>query len=74
MAGARLILMRDADYHDDLLVHELCHIWQSQHEALRSWGSYFSYSYETNPYEVEARWAVQMTRPRPSLVLSSGGE
>ncbi len=60
------ILLRDrpgegtAD--DDLVCHELCHIWQMQHRALSVFWAWLTTPYEQNPYEVEARTAVEMTR------------
>jgi hypothetical protein len=51
-----------ADTSDDLIVHELCHVWQEQHGALRMWLSYLYLGYRDNPYEVEARRAVIETR------------
>jgi hypothetical protein len=47
---------------DDLLVHELCHVWQEQHGVLKMWLSYVYLGYRDNPYEVEARRAVAETR------------
>jgi len=49
-----------------LIVHELCHVWQLQHEPLRVWLSYASPStfsrdrraYRANRYEAEARRAA----------------
>ena len=32
----RTILVRDADPSDDLVTHELCHVWQGQQRALDS--------------------------------------
>ena len=55
----RLILMRRADYSDDLLTHELCHLWQVQQDGLlKTCRAYLMNKYEENPYEVEARMAV----------------
>src|SRR3972149_957367 len=55
----RLILMRRADYSDDLLTHELCHIWQAQQDGLlATCRAYFAHEYMENPYEQEARRAV----------------
>jgi hypothetical protein len=51
-----------AEVSDDLVVHELCHVWQSQHRCLRMWLSYLYRGYRDNPYEVEARRAVRETR------------
>lgn len=50
------------DVSDDLVVHELCHVWQSQHRGLRMWLSYLYRGYRMNPYEIEAREAVRDTR------------
>ena len=47
---------------DDLLVHELCHVWQMQHRPLRMPLSYLRHGYARNPYEAEARKAVEETR------------
>lgn len=54
---------------DDLITHELVHVWQGQHEWVRLWMSYVRPStfwgdrsgYWENPYEHEARSAVQRT-------------
>ena len=53
-----------ADVPDDLIVHEMCHVWQSQHRHLRMWLSYVYKGYRNNPHEVEARKAVALTRAR----------
>jgi hypothetical protein len=47
---------------DDLIVHELCHVWQSQHRQLRMWLSYLWAGYRNNPHEREARRAAALTR------------
>ena len=47
---------------DDLIVHELCHVWQSQHRPVRMWLSYLYRGYRNNPHEVEARRAAAQTR------------
>ena len=39
-AIARRILVKRAPLDEDLIVHELCHLWQEQHEPLRMWLSY----------------------------------
>ena len=49
---------------DDLVTHELCHVWQMQHHPLRMPLSYLFRGYETNPFEREARRAVDETGPR----------
>ncbi len=51
------------DTDDDLIVHELCHVWQMQHRPLAMPLSYLRQGYAANPYEVEARRAVERTRP-----------
>jgi hypothetical protein len=67
------ILLRDRrlEADDDLISHELVHVWQGQHEWVRLWSSYVKPStfwgdrsgYWENRYEREARIAVQDTRP-----------
>ncbi len=56
------ILLRSADAPDDLIVHELCHVWQMQHRPLRMPFSYVLSGYWNNPYERQARAAVDLTR------------
>ena len=46
---------------DDLLVHELCHVWQMQHRPLAMPLSYLRHGYAANPYELEAQRAVEQT-------------
>jgi hypothetical protein len=43
---------------DDLVVHELCHVWQMQHRPVAMPLSYLRTGYAQNPYEDEARRAV----------------
>jgi hypothetical protein len=66
-----LILLRSpallAD--EDLICHELCHVWQMQHHPLRMPLSYLRLGYSRNPYEEEARRAV--ARVNPSSLLAS---
>jgi hypothetical protein len=58
---------------DDLIAHELVHVWQGQHEWVRLWLSYVRPStfwgdrsgYWENPYELEARTAVERTATNP---------
>ena len=59
---ARTILLRRPDVSDDLIAHELCHVWQMQHEPLRATVAWFRHPYRQNPYEIEARKAVADTR------------
>jgi hypothetical protein len=59
-----LILLRQplSETSDDLLCHELCHVWQMQHRPVRMPLSYLRRGYARNPYEAEARRAVEATR------------
>lgn len=61
-AAHQLILLRDetlvAD--NDLVTHELCHVWQMQHRPLRMPLSYLR-GYGGNRYEEEAGRAVSTT-------------
>jgi hypothetical protein len=69
-ATRHLVLLRGPSVDDDLVVHELCHVWQLQHRALGVWLSYARPStftrdrtrYRANRYEREARLAVEATR------------
>jgi len=60
----KTILLRRplAQTSDDLLTHELCHIWQGQHRRWHMLLAYALTAYAVNPYEVEARAAVAATR------------
>jgi hypothetical protein len=58
----RTILLRQADVSDDLLTHELCHVWQAQHHPWRTTVEYLTRRYLDNPYEIEARKAVADSR------------
>jgi hypothetical protein len=58
----RTILLKRADASDDLLTHELCHVWQGQHRALHTSLKHVTTRYRSNPYELEARRAVVETR------------
>ena len=51
------------DVSEDLVTHELCHVWQLQHRPF-FWLSYLWQGYRDNAYEREARLAVDLTRPR----------
>ena len=63
-ATHRVILVRARALLDDgdLVTHELCHVWQMQHRPLRMPLSYLR-GYAGNRYELEARRAVERTRP-----------
>ena len=61
----RTILLRrpvGAGASDDLVTHELCHVWQMQHRPLRVVATYLTTRYRENPFELEARRAVAATR------------
>jgi hypothetical protein len=58
----KTILLRSQAASDDLLTHELCHIWQGQHRRLHMLWTYATTRYRDNPYEAEARRAVEATR------------
>jgi hypothetical protein len=59
----RTILLANADASDDLVTHELVHIWQFQHRPLHMLWTYGTTRYDDNPYEREARSAVAVSRP-----------
>jgi hypothetical protein len=61
-AAWRTIFLREAPIDEDLLCHELCHVWQMQHHPVAMPLSYLRQGYAQNPYEVEARRAVEETR------------
>jgi hypothetical protein len=67
----RLILVRSRDASDDLLTHELCHVWQLQHKPVALVLSYALAGYWNNPFEVQARRAVALTRA-PAEPSSAG--
>jgi hypothetical protein len=62
-----VILLRDplAEVSDDLIVHELCHVWQMQHHPIAMPLSYLWRGYANNPNEIEAR-AAAASRPLPA--------
>ena len=63
-AAWNTIVLREPPEHagDDLVTHELCHVWQMQHRPLRMPLSYLR-GYSNNRHELEARRAVEITRP-----------
>jgi hypothetical protein len=63
-AARNLIVLRESveEVGDDLVTHELCHVWQMQHRPIRMPLSYLR-GYSSNRYEVEAREASRQTRP-----------
>ena len=60
------ILLRDrpgtGTASEDLICHELCHVWQMQHHPFAMPFSYLIHGYDRNPYELEARASVERTR------------
>ena len=66
-ATRHLVLLKGPAIDEDLVVHELCHVWQLQHRPLRVWLSYARPStfsrdrtrYRANRYEIEARSAAR---------------
>jgi hypothetical protein len=52
-----LLRSRELLASDELVAHELCHVWQMQHRPLRMPLSYLLLGYDENPYEREAREA-----------------
>jgi hypothetical protein len=57
------IFLRRPDLGEDLLCHELCHVWQMQHHPLTMPLSYVRHGYAGNRYEAEARGAAAATAP-----------
>ncbi len=61
--GPLILLKRPlAQVSNDLVVHELCHVWQDQHRRAFMWLSYLWQGYADNEHEVEARYAAAATR------------
>ena len=60
-----VIFLRRADVGDDLITHELCHVWQMQHRPLAMPLSYLRTGYDRSPYERQAREAARRTRAKP---------
>jgi hypothetical protein len=56
--GTILLRERELITHEQLVAHELCHVWQMQHHPLRMPLSYLLAGYADNPYEREARSAA----------------
>ncbi len=60
--GPLILVKRPLDeVSENLVVHELCHVWQDQDHRLRMWLSYVLRGYRDNPHEVEARRAASST-------------
>jgi len=60
----RTIVFEQASPSDDLVTHELCHIWQMQHRPWHVTFKHLTTRYRENPYELEARKALAETRGR----------
>jgi hypothetical protein len=58
----RTILLAQRTPSDDLVTHELCHVWQMQHRPWHVTLKHLTTRYRRNPYELEARRAVAETR------------
>lgn len=79
-ATFRRILLKRPVLDEDLIVHELCHVWQAQHRPIRMWLSYLRPStfsadrraYRANRYERQARQAVELTREAVSRLDQAG--
>jgi len=56
------IVLRRSDASENLVTHELCHIWQMQNRPLAVIRAWLTHRYRNNPYEREARRAVDLTR------------
>lgn len=69
----RTILLRRPlpETSEDLLTHELCHVWQMQNVPVRVILAFFTHRYRNNPYEREARWAVEQTRGDPASPVTA---
>jgi hypothetical protein len=65
----RTILLKSSAPSDDLVTHELCHIWQGQHRAAHMAWKHVTTRYRSNPYEIQARRAASETSDQ---VLPSG--
>src|SRR5688572_22268441 len=65
-AGPVILVARPLDtVSNDLVTHELCHVWQDQHRRIRMWLSYLWQGYRDNEHEVQARAAAALTRGIP---------
>lgn len=60
--GTILLRREPSPADDDLVCHELCHVWQMQHRPLAMPLSYLVTGYARNPYEAQARHAVGASR------------
>jgi hypothetical protein len=71
-----LILLRGAveEASDDLVTHELCHVWQMQHHPMAMPLSYLYRGYRNNPNEVEARLAAGSTSHSAAALKANPGD
>ena len=69
-----ILLRREPGNDDDLVTHELCHVWQMQHRPIAMPLSYLRYGYDRNPYEAEARRAVGATSGIPAAADEADDE
>jgi hypothetical protein len=58
----RTIVLESPRASDDLVTHELCHVWQGQHRPWHVTFKHLTTRYRQNPYELEARRAVTETQ------------
>lgn len=61
-AAWHTILLREPPEDEELICHELCHVWQLQHHPISMPVSYLRSGYAGNRYELEAAAAVESTR------------
>ena len=57
-----IVFLRRDDVSEDLITHELCHVWQMQHRPLGMPLRYLRTGYDRSPYERQAREAAARTR------------
>ena len=57
----RTIVVRSDDASENLLTHELCHVWQAQHRPFAQFVAWLRYRYRENPFEQEAQRAGDRT-------------
>ena len=71
-----LIFLRHplAETSDDLIVHELCHVWQMQQHPLAMPLSYLYRGYRDNPNELEARVAADTTSRSAAALNANPGD
>ena len=80
-ATRRSIWLKRPELDERLVTHELCHVWQLQHEPLRVWLSYARPStfssdrsaYRANRYEAEAIRAGGLARRGTRRAPSGAG-